>query len=1316
MAVFMAIVMMAILPWSLRPAQAAVTGRYVRIDAMLPAMEIAEIEVYSGGANLLRGHPELIADGAELNWYGPVDPLGQARIMTDGSPSYCGIGVPSGEFTFSNAHVEVDLGKEQELEAVVLEDGHYGKSPVKGWLRDEGWRVISVLDGRRQVVCSHLVTCYTHEYMESKGRMRAEFTAPGGAFLGRAVPSKSRGWFTLAEFMLGFLGVKEESMAVDPGREARLAEFAHRNDPDRLAAFARGFFSGVDLSRHGMESIRARLDDGCVTEALDLFKQRLFEKFASMDRVSLRGGGNYEFRPDPLSGALMQAEDQFNYRVVDRNSRKVTIRKPGEVLDFSVMPWGGDGHPRGLLLVYTATKDPKYLTRWAELMDEWAIFYQRWANAGDRREFFPHTRSLAFLGICKDLREAAKLLPGLVSDLPAATLARIFQVISEENPPAYWRLARKTVFNHQLNAWCGAYFDASMLEDFHVGKRLQLEVEQHFQRLWNLGITRDGSMMEVGDMGHLPCPAVFFPESYLQVREDKPAWLTPDVDRWFLHIFRNHNRSLVRMISPGGMLVRAADADDGFARVAPFILRQPWGSSSYHGNFVTKAYPERLAATPILSEREVRAVFDTVYGRGRHRGELSPPRQEAYDRTTFALPGGYEGPPQTLSDYMPYAGLHYLRRGWASDDSFIEMLCQPAPGSANTYNTDAPGSLTDKWEGADFVDTQFKYWDFGEALLLARPLLVDGQSQCGDIETHRRWPGSKTGRLTEAPEKPLPNRFHSSPLYDYQECFYEGGYQTWQLLDENGGSLPQQFRTARYKLGSTGPAIAGVRTTRQILQLRKHRLFVVVDRLRFSDTHSHQVQAWYTFLPKDKQVAVESDAATGTVRLTKPTGPQLTLRQFGPAGLAYGPLQTTQAGDRKRLEAAWPAQGETVLVTLLEPQRDSSTPATLAEVRSLSAGDKVGFTATLHDGEQITFSVPAKLPASDPPAAEQAMLGVRSGNAWSGVTAGMAAVELAGKNVALGVADAEFSVAAPGAQPSVTPIHRPIDPPTASPSQSVFVDKLVVSLVSQTPGVEIRYTTDGSEPDVNSPVYQHPFEITQSCMVQSRAFRPGVTTIPFAIDGTRVSDISYARFEKKPLKPSLQPAGTPQVGLAYDYIEDEWHRLFAAAERLPATSFGTTQKLMDVSMRQTDGTFAVRYQGLLTVPADGVYTFHAPPEYGHCNSMEPGYDLRVIVDGEEWRPGAMWHGLGDWSVALTKGVHRFMVVFADAREKDLEHQRFDYLYAYPSPWVVWRGAAPELLLSGAGRVREPIPENWLSHEAGVSASSAATLSPLNPLQ
>ena len=145
---------------------------------------------------------------------------------------------------------------------------------------------------------------------------------------------------------------------------------------------------------------------------------------------------------------------------------------------------------------------------------------------------------------------------------------------------------------------------------------------------------------------------------------------------------------------------------------------------------------------------------------------------------------------------------------------------------------------------------------------------------------------------------------------------------------------------------------------------------------------------------------------------------------------------------------------------------------------------------------------------------------------------------------------------------------------------------------------------------------------------------------------------------------------------------------------LPAKSRGVTTKLLDVSMRQTDGPFGVRCHGFLRVPATGVYTFYGPEEYVK-NICEPGTDLRLTIDGEEWYLGQRWHGLGRWSVPLVAGLHRFAVTFADARAKDLENQENGLWRNYPNPWVVWRGIAPVIEVSGPEMERQPIPNGLL---------------------
>lgn len=171
--------------------------------------------------------------------------------------------------------------------------------------------------------------------------------------------------------------------------------------------------------------------------------------------------------------------------------------------------------------------------------------------------------------------------------------------------------------------------------------------------------------------------------------------------------------------------------------------------------------------------------------------------------------------------------------------------------------------------------------------------------------------------------------------------------------------------------------------------------------------------------------------------------------------------------------------------------------------------------------------------------------------------------------------------------------------------------------------------------------------------------------------------------------------------LRWELVGGNWFQLFSHLDRpevMPAAAAGATDELLDVSMREGDGPFGVRYQGYIDVPADGVWTFHAPEEYVGA-SCEPGYDLRVWIDGEEWDLGQRHHGRGLWSVPLAKGPHQLLVTFADARNRDGVVHKANLAFGYPSPWVVWKGESPVIEISGPGVDKQPIPAAWLRQQA-----------------
>jgi len=71
---------------------------------------------------------------------------------------------------------------------------------------------------------------------------------------------------------------------------------------------------------------------------------------------------------------------------------------------------------------------------------------------------------------------------------------------------------------------------------------------------------------------------------------------------------------------------------------------------------------------------------------------------------------------------------------------------------------------------------------------------------------------------------------------------------------------------------------------------------------------------------------------------------------------------------------------------------------------------------------------------------------------------------------------------------------RPVlAPPLISPNGGSFDEPVEVSLSSDEPGAEIRYTLDGSVPGTSDPRYQGPIKITAPTVLRVRAYKEGFT-------------------------------------------------------------------------------------------------------------------------------------------------------------------------------------------------------------------------------
>jgi hypothetical protein len=79
---------------------------------------------------------------------------------------------------------------------------------------------------------------------------------------------------------------------------------------------------------------------------------------------------------------------------------------------------------------------------------------------------------------------------------------------------------------------------------------------------------------------------------------------------------------------------------------------------------------------------------------------------------------------------------------------------------------------------------------------------------------------------------------------------------------------------------------------------------------------------------------------------------------------------------------------------------------------------------------------------------------------------------------------------APSAPASVAYALRPAEP-TVSPAGGRHSGPVEVTLACVTPGVELRYTTDGSEPGAGASLYTGPILVDRSLTLRAAAFREG---------------------------------------------------------------------------------------------------------------------------------------------------------------------------------------------------------------------------------
>lgn len=195
--------------------------------------------------------------------------------------------------------------------------------------------------------------------------------------------------------------------------------------------------------------------------------------------------------------------------------------------------------------------------------------------------------------------------------------------------------------------------------------------------------------------------------------------------------------------------------------------------------------------------------------------------------------------------------------------------------------------------------------------------------------------------------------------------------------------------------------------------------------------------------------------------------------------------------------------------------------------------------------------------------------------------------------------------------------------PGISSSQNVFIDTLQFSLWSNSYNSVIHFTLDGTNPDINSPIYEDPILLSETTLVKANAFR----------EGKRVSPITIKSFKRD------YSADRKINGLKYKYYEGNWDKL-PEFEKLNSLTEGKVFQVDLENLSTKEEYFGIQFIGKIKITDSSNYKFFLSSNDGSSLHI----DNKLVIDndglhGTIEKPG---------KINLSVGIYEFKVSYFQA--------------------------------------------------------------------
>jgi len=196
--------------------------------------------------------------------------------------------------------------------------------------------------------------------------------------------------------------------------------------------------------------------------------------------------------------------------------------------------------------------------------------------------------------------------------------------------------------------------------------------------------------------------------------------------------------------------------------------------------------------------------------------------------------------------------------------------------------------------------------------------------------------------------------------------------------------------------------------------------------------------------------------------------------------------------------------------------------------------------------------------------------------------------------------------------------------PEIKSSSHIFIDKTPVSFTTRIPGAVIRYTTNGEEPSASSPIANKDLIVNESSTIKAKCF----------LNGKAITPTSEASFERVIPAAGIN-VSSPTPGLNYSIYEGEWSAL-PDFSTLSPTASGVV-KTVDIGAKQGSDKYGYVFDGLIKVPADGIYTFYISSDDGS----------KLIIDDKPVIDNDGLHGFVEKNneLPLARGYHSIKILF-----------------------------------------------------------------------